>query len=245
MSNDELYLNEDFSTRSKLRDIGRWYVTSYVKSIAKRLSGNALVLDAGAGECVYKKYFKHCNYKAVDLGIGSNSWNYSNLDYLAPLHNLPLENETFDAIICTQVLEHLEWPRESVSEFYRVLKTDGKLFITAPMAHGEHQVPYDFYRYTSYGLKSILMNAGFKEDSIIVGSFGGAYTRIAYEIPQLLGTLFADDNNDKKKKKGILLALLRISLTPLARVVQIILIHLDKYDKRKIYPFGWYAEAKK
>ena len=51
---------------------------------------------------------------------------------LAPLHEMPIEDEKFDAVLCTQVLEHLEWPRESAKEMYRVLKAGGKLYMTVP-----------------------------------------------------------------------------------------------------------------
>jgi ubiquinone/menaquinone biosynthesis C-methylase UbiE len=142
-------VNEDFTTRRKIADIGRWFINEFVEHVSGELPVGCSILDAGAGEGAYKKYFRHCNYKAVDLGVGDERWNYGNLDYVAPLHDLPIEDYTFDAILCTQVLEHLEYPRESVEEFYRVLKVGGKLYLTAPMAHVEHQTPYDFFRYTS------------------------------------------------------------------------------------------------
>src|SRR5437773_2389759 len=115
-------INEDFTKRPKLQDIGRWYVTEFVAGVAGSLPPETLVLDAGAGECAYKKYFSHCRYKAVDLAVGDNEWNYENLDYVAPLHDMPIEDGTFDVILSTQTLEHLEWPRESVREMHRVLK---------------------------------------------------------------------------------------------------------------------------
>jgi len=148
-------INENFSTRSKIQDVGRWYVTRFVENVARGLPAGSSILDAGAGESVYKKYFSHCNYKAIDLAVGESRWNYANLDYVGSLHEMPIEDDLFDAVLCTQVLEHLEWPRESVKEMHRVLKPGGKLYMTVPMAQNEHQVPYDFFRYTSYGIESI------------------------------------------------------------------------------------------
>lgn len=120
-------------------------------------------MDAGAGESVYKNLFSHCDYKAINLAVGESKWNYANLDYIGPLHEMPIEDGIFDAVLCTQVLEHLEWPRESVREMHRFLRPGGVLYITVPMAQAEHQIPYDFFRYTSYGLRSICAHAGFDE----------------------------------------------------------------------------------
>lgn len=177
-------INEDFTYRNKYQDIGRWYVTEYVKNVAKNLPPGTKILDAGAGEGAYKRFFSHCEYKAIDLAVGDSKWNYSNLDYIAPLDKMPIESNSFDAVLCTQVLEHLEFPRESVCEMFRVLKPNGKLYMTVPMAQGEHQVPYDFFRYTSYGLNSICKTIGFSNVAIM--PFGGIWVRWAYEIPNCL-----------------------------------------------------------
>ena len=118
-------IREDFTTRGKYEDVGRWYVTRFVEKIAATLKPQTTILDAGAGESAYKKFFAHCEYKAIDLAVGESRWNYENLDYVAPLDNMPIEDNSFDAVLCTQVLEHLEWPRECVREMFRVLMPGG------------------------------------------------------------------------------------------------------------------------
>lgn len=239
-----MIINEDFSKRSKIQDVGRWYVTSFVKSVAKELISGSSVLDAGAGESVYKKFFSHCNYKAIDLAVGESRWNYSNLDYVGSLHEMPIEDELFDAVLCTQVLEHLEWPRESVKEMHRVLKPGGKLYITVPMSQNEHQVPYDFFRYTSYGLESICKHAGFIEVKII--PFGGLWVRWAYELPRGL-LIFPAAGLRSKEFNFLGIALLPVKVVALGivRLTQIILLSLNRYDKIKNDPFGWACVATK
>lgn len=235
-------INDDFTKRTKLQDIGRWYVTAFVEKLSKDLDKGTQVLDAGAGECVYKKYFAHCDYKAIDLAVGENRWNYGNLDYIAPLHQMPIEDNTFDVVLCTQVLEHLEWPRESVAEMYRVLKPGGLLVITVPMSQGEHQVPYDFFRYTSYGLSSLCKHAGFK--NIAIEPFGGLGVRWAYELPSI-SKLFPPSvlHNNKRSYVGLAFTpvrlLIRISIPSMQRM----LLLLDRFDKTKNYPFGWSCKA--
>jgi SAM-dependent methyltransferase len=237
-------VKDDFTARSKLADIGRFYVNDFVEKVAASLPPGTSLLDAGAGECVYKKYFAHCNYKSVDLGIGEPNWNYSRLDYVAPLHELPIEDESFDAILCTQVLEHLQKPTESVKEMYRVLRSGGHLFVTAPMAHNEHQIPYDFFRYTSFGLKHICTEAGFRE--IRVTSMGGMFLRWAYEFPRLL-IIFPETGmkDGKINLAGILIYPMKVALLIIIRFFQMIFIVLDRFDKIKNDPFGWKLIARK
>lgn len=237
-------INEDFSKRYKIQDIARWYVNNFIKEIGKSLPPGSSILDAGAGECVYRKEFAHCDYKAIDLAVGEDQWNYSNLDYIAPLHDMPVEDNTFDAILCTQVLEHLEWPRESVKEMYRVLKPGGKLYITVPMAQNEHQTPYDFFRYTSYGLKSICNHAGFHKVSIF--PFGGLWVRWAYELPRGL-SIFPPDgiHNNQLNALGILFLPFKVIALALILLLQMVCLSLDKFDKVKNDPWGWACVATK
>lgn len=237
-------INEDFSTRKKIQDVGRWYVTRFVESVGKSLPMGSLILDAGAGESVYKKLFSHCEYKAIDLAVGESRWNYSNLDYVGPLHDMPIEDDVFDAVLCTQVLEHLEWPRESVKEMHRVLKPGGKLFMTVPMAHSEHQIPYDFFRYTSYGLESICKHAGFHD--IKINPFGGLWVRWAYELPRGLSIFPSDGLREKKPNiLGIAMLPAKVVAYLFVRLLQMVFLWLDGFDKKKNDPFGWACVATK
>ena len=239
-------INEDFTTRAKLVDLGRWYITQFVKQTALSLPPGTLLLDAGAGECVYKRFFLHCEYKAADLAVGETSWNYANIDYVAPLHKLPIADASFDAILCTEVLEHLEWPRESVREFFRVLKPGGRLFLTVPMSHDEHQIPYDFFRYTSYGLRSICSDAGFAQVEIVPLG-GGMFVRWAYELPRMMAIFPTSrfKNGKPPSLAGFLLIPPKTVLLGLLRIIQVVFLWMDRFDKPKIDPLGWSLVAHK
>ncbi|MGD0887500.1 MAG: class I SAM-dependent methyltransferase [Thermodesulfovibrionales bacterium] len=227
-------ISNDFSKASRFSDIGRFYVTNFVTHVAAALAPGTSILDAGAGECAYKKYFSHCIYKSVDLAVGDCNWHYEHLDYVSPLHELPIADGSFDAVLCTQVLEHLNKPLESVKEIYRILKPGGKLYLTAPMAHCEHQTPHDFFRYTSFGLKYLCEEAGFK--TVDIAPFGGLLVRWAYELPRGL-ELFppARLNN----WKGLLLAPFKKIMFAVIRITQMVFLALDRFDYEKNDPFGW------
>ncbi|MGE5500015.1 MAG: class I SAM-dependent methyltransferase [Syntrophothermus sp.] len=80
---------------------------------------------------------------------------------------LPFKSRAFDSAVSFQVMEHLPEPLEFLKENFRVLKPGGYLLITTPFMWGEHEAPYDFYRYTRYGLKYLAEKAGYEVVSII------------------------------------------------------------------------------
>ena len=237
-------LNEDFTTRSKLQDVGRWHITKFVGEVAERLPPGIRLLDAGAGECAYKRFFPHCRYVAMDLAIGEMAWNYANLDSFARLDRLPLADGSVDAILCTQVLEHVERPRETVAELHRVLKRGGTLFLTAPMAQAEHQAPYDFFRYTSFGLRAVCRGAGFER--VEIAPFGGLPTRLAYELPRIM-SLFPGSGifSGRVRIGGLLLLPARAATFLALRLLQRFLLWADRFDRARNDPFGWSLIAQK
>ena len=68
----------------------------------------------------------------------------------------------FDAILFNEVIEHVQSPNKSLEEVYRVLKKNGKLFLTAPMYWRLHYAPHDYFRFTNYGLTYILESNNFR-----------------------------------------------------------------------------------
>jgi len=237
-------LTTDFRAIRKLDDLGRWYVNCFVERAASAIPPRSRVLDAGAGEAAYESLFAHCRYVACDLAVGDTTWNYRNLDTINRLEKLPFRDGAFDAVLCTQVLEHMEWPRECVAEFHRVLRPGGTFHVTVPMAQAEHQVPFDFFRYTSHGLRSILAGAGFRE--MRIEPFGGLATRLAYELPRLLA-LFPPGGlrSGRPSLRGIALIPLRILAALVIRLLQRTLLFTERYDHEKTDPFGWGVVATK
>jgi SAM-dependent methyltransferase len=130
---------------------------AFLQRAADELAPGSTILDVGAGEL-----FAHANYLTCD-------WENSIYkperppDIVAPANNIPLEVASVDAILSTQVLEHVAEPWSVLAEFFRVLKPSGKLWLTAPLVWYLHEEPYDYYRYTSHGLRFLLESAGFVE----------------------------------------------------------------------------------
>jgi len=154
----------------------------FVLDCANKTKKNGLILDAGAGECQYKKYFNNHYYIGIDLGIGEQQWNYKNLDVICNLKKLPFKDNSFNSILCIQVLEHVDEPQIVLNEFYRVLKQNGTLYLSVPQGWCVHQAPFDYYRYTNYGLRYLLGKAMFKIDYInpTTGYFGYLANRLIF-----------------------------------------------------------------
>jgi len=83
------------------------------------------------------------------------------IDIYSPLHEIPVEDGHFDAVICNAVLEHVINPHEVMAEFHRVLRAWGTLYLTIPFMQPEHRDPTDFQRYTIDGIRVLCERHGF------------------------------------------------------------------------------------
>lgn len=132
-----------------------------VAKFAAELPPGARVLDAGAGEGAYARWFHRQRYLGVDLAIGQPDWDYSRLDVVADLMSLPFPDGCFDACLNIVTLEHLRDPARALREMARVLRPEGRLFLAVPQEWEIHQAPHDYFRFTRYGLSWLLESAGF------------------------------------------------------------------------------------
>jgi SAM-dependent methyltransferase len=136
----------------------------------KAIPANENLLDIGAGEMPYKKYCEHINYTSQDFceydgkgdnkGIQTNTFDTEKIDIVSDILNIPVDDNSFANIICTEVLEHVMNPSDALNEMFRVLKPGGKLLITVPGTSLLHFSPYHYYTgfKTNYFYKSLSEN---------------------------------------------------------------------------------------
>lgn len=127
---------------------------NWIKKALEALPEGGHILDAGAGEMPYKKYCSHLQYTSQDFceydGLGDNkglqaqTFNTSKIDIVSDIASMPVDAEIFDAVLCSEVLEHIKDPVRVVNELIRVLKPGGFLIITAPFCSLTHFAPYHF-----------------------------------------------------------------------------------------------------
>jgi SAM-dependent methyltransferase len=137
-----------------------------IVDIAPKIKGD--VLDFGCGSKPYESLFINAHsYTGVDLAASGHDHKNSKVDVFYNGITLPFPENHFDAVVSFEVLEHLFNIEEILVEIKRVLKPYGQILITVPFAYDEHEIPYDFARYTSYGIKYILQ----KNEIDIVGVY--------------------------------------------------------------------------
>jgi SAM-dependent methyltransferase len=137
-----------------------------VSEFVAGLPAHARVLDAGAGEGKYADFFRNHRYCGVDLAVGEAKWNYSRLDAIADLIALPFADECFDACVNIVTLEHVRNPAGMLRELARAMKHGGRLLLIVPQDWEVHQAPHDYFRFTRYGVRYLLENAGFADINI-------------------------------------------------------------------------------
>ena len=128
---------------------------AWIEQTLQKIPAGARLLDAGAGERQFERFCAHLRYVAQDFaqydgqgdgtGLQTGSWDQSKLDIVSDIARIPEPDASFDAIMCTEVFEHIPHPAQAMAEFARLLRPGGWLLITAPFCSLTHFAPYHFY----------------------------------------------------------------------------------------------------
>jgi len=130
--------------------IGRYYVEKFLRKHVDGVSG--VILEFGDPR--YRPLLRQDRIERYDvLDITSRD----GVTITGDIQSIPaIADETYDAIICTQVLEHVPNPFDAVKELHRITKKDGVLLLTVPHINKIHRSPGDYWRFTEDSLRLLL-----------------------------------------------------------------------------------------
>ena len=166
----------------------------WVKTAIEKLPGGSRLLDAGAGQQRYRSYSSHLRYvsqdfcqydgKGPDRALHSVNWDTSRIDIVSDIADIPEPDDSFDAILCTEVLEHVPDPVAAITEFHRLLRPGGELIMSAPFCSLTHMAPYHYYSgFNKYFFSHFLPLIGFE---LVEMTPNGSYNEfLAQELRRL------------------------------------------------------------
>lgn len=189
-----------------------------------------------------------CGTKDKELLLGDLVEAYIGVDHVESIHDLaaadllgtayevPVAGESFDSLLCTSVLEHLERPQAALVEAHRVLKPEGIALYTMPLFWHLHEEPRDFFRYTKYGLRHLFETAGF--DVVEIRALSGFWVTFGSELAYYM--------NDVRQKNRVAQVLLKPVSLACTVLVNLICPLLDKTALRdELFTWAYLVLAKK
>lgn len=144
----------------------KYYLYIIIKKITTEYKFTGKILDIGCGEKPYKSLFTRAKYyNGIDYSNYSQNKQFiqEKPDYFfdetySKTLVLPFSANTFDQIVCFQVLEHHKDPQKLIDEAFRITKKGGMILMSFPLLWGLHEEPHDYFRITHYGIKELLKN---------------------------------------------------------------------------------------
>lgn len=153
------------------------------ESVATHVRGACL--DVGAGLSPYAAALALAADSVTTVDIEDRS---GAVDVLADIQDMPaIPSESFDSVLCTQVLEHVPEPHRAMTELARVLRPGGTLILSVPHLSAIHEAPHDYFRYTRYGLESLCRSAGF--DVVDIAATAGLVAFVGHGVSVALMTV--------------------------------------------------------
>jgi len=236
-------------------DPERGLVDKFISSLGNA-NERSLLLDAGAGNFRYKELLesKGYSYESQDFPEVFDEISRGKHTYVSDICNIPVDASRFDIVVCAQVLEHLNDPSAAFKEFSRILKPGGLLILTTNFLFPIHGAPYDFFRFTSFGLQSLCKGSGFSAISITPrGGFFALVAKIVFDFPAIIKSwlFFGSANPHGPSKVELKHPLVIALLLPIVffldlacSLIAFAISNLDFLDKKRRFTLGYALTAR-
>ncbi len=218
----------------------RFWIIKFMEFASHEVKPSERMLDAGAGTHPYREHFAHARYESTDVACHGRA--DAEYDFICDLESIPVPDNSYDAIINTQVLEHVEHPQKVIDEFHRILRPGGKLFLTAPQGWGIHEAPRHFFNFTKYGLESLFTSAGFRIE--FIRPHGGMFCYLGHRLRIIPSYIFhqycyGPSGEFDPGVVALIIFPFYVLTTPLFRLMTLILFYFDFLDKKKDFTLGY------
>ncbi|MCS6801912.1 MAG: class I SAM-dependent methyltransferase [Chloroflexota bacterium] len=219
------------------RRLGAWYQERLVAAAFPRERKVKRLLDIGCGRRPYEPMLRPhvVDYLGVDLPGRFEA--ERGPDIFADACSLPFRSGIADVILCTEVIEHVPDPDLLLREAPRVIAEGGTLILSAPFFEPLHEEPYDYTRYTAFGLKAFAERAGFRVRE--VKRRGGWWAVVLGSLigQALYDTVAPRTGTRRRRTPGILLVL------PVLVLLQFLALTLDSFFRGKRVAIGYLLVA--
>ena len=143
------------SLRQDVRNILTQYFNKY-------LTKDHEVYDIGCGTKPFAAVLQDKVRKYLGVDVDDGFYDSSYIDIIGTAYEVPVGDGFADAVISSQVLEHLEYPEKAIAETARILKQGGLFFLAFPFLYPLHAEPHDYSRITEFKIKKMLEEFGFE-----------------------------------------------------------------------------------
>ena len=123
-------------------------LAAWLREEAARRARPYRVLDVGCGVKPYYPFFEPYASEYVGVDVVENPA----ADLQGAVESLPVEDASFDLVLCIQVLEHADDPARAVRELRRVVAPGGAVLASTHGVQVYHPAPVDLWRWTHAGL---------------------------------------------------------------------------------------------
>lgn len=221
-------------------NIVNYDINACLRDIAPRLHGRLLDVGCGQKQSLFFPYVsEYIGLEYEDALHVNQTKSAAHADVYGDALDLPFRKNSFDSVCAISLLEHVSDPARAIDEAYRVLKKGGTFALVAPFMYRLHLAPYDYFRFTEYGMAHMLESSGFEIEKLV--GIGGMWKMIAgrlagYLYSDIAGAGYGPGDRDGKATRWYLLPALIPAIAIIVALGRLLdRIHYVKKDAVLIY----------